>query len=152
MLNVAQIVSVDNISHRNSASSRKRVLEKLSQMLASNTSDTTAEKIFQALLDRERLGSTVLGKGVVIPHAKLPDITHTISAMMTLKQPINFDTADDQPIDIAFALLVPEENRDRHSQHLLQLTTLFRNADVCKKIRATINAEEIFNILLFMDS
>ena len=121
-------------------------------MLASNTSDTTVEKIFQALLDRERLGSTVLGKGVVIPHAKLPDITHTISAMMTLKQPINFDTADDQPIDIAFALLVPEENRDRHSQHLLQLTTLFRNADVCKKIRATINAEEIFNILLFMDS
>ena len=98
------------------------------------------------------MGSTGLGRGVAIPHAILPDITHTIAAMVTLKQPINFDTVDNQPIDIIFALLVPEESGDCHLQHLSRLATLFRNADTCRKIRATINAEGIFNILLFMDS
>lgn len=152
MSNVSQIISIYNIIHRSSVSSRKRVLEKLSQILASNTSATTTEKIFQALFKRERLGSTGLGKGVLIPHVRLPDITHSISAMMTLKKPVYFDTVDNEPIDIIFVLLVPEGNEDCHHRRLIRLATLFRNVDTCEKIRAAVNAKEIFNLLLFIDS
>ena len=150
MLIAAQLASSDNISHHNGAASKKRVLEELSKMLAMNTTVTTAEKIFQALLSRERLGSTGLGKGVAIPHARLPDITHTIAAMMTLETPVDFAAADNQAIDIAFALLVPEDGGD-HLQHLARLATLFRDADSCQKIRAANNADEIFELLVSID-
>ena len=151
MLIAAQLANTDNISHHNGAASKKRVIEELSKMLAANTRATTAEKIFHALLDRERLGSTGLGKGVAIPHARCPEIPHTIAAMMTLEQPVDFESADNQPIDIAFALLVPEEGGDHHLQHLARLATLFRDADACQQIRASKNAEEIFELLVSID-
>lgn len=151
MLIAAQLASSDNISHHNGAASKKRVLEELSKMLAANTTVTTAEKIFHALLDRERLGSTGLGKGVAIPHARIPNIPYTIAAMMTLEQPVDFDAADNQTIDIAFALLVPEEDGDHHLQHLARLATLFRDADACQKIRAANNSDEIFELLVSID-
>lgn len=151
MLIAAQLVNSSNISHHDGACSKKRVLENLSQMLAANTQATTAEKIFQALLERERLGSTGLGKGVAIPHARIPEITHTIAAMMTMEETVDFDAVDGQPIDIAFALLVPEEGGDHHLQHLARLATLFRDVDACQKIRASNNAEEIFELLLSID-
>lgn len=151
MLIAALLVNADNISYQDPASSKKKVLENLSQKLAANTSAATAEKIFQVLLERERLGSTGLGKGVAIPHARVPGLTHTVAAMMTLATPVDFESADSQPIDIAFGLLVPEDDTDHHLQHLSRLVTLFREPDVCDKIRHANSAEAIFELLLAID-
>lgn len=151
MLIAALLVNADNISFHDSASSKKKVLENLSQKLAVNTTATTAEKIFQVLLERERLGSTGLGKGVAIPHARVPGLTHTVAAMLTLDTPIPFESADNQPIDIAFGLLVPEEDTENHLQHLSRLVTLFRDAEICEKIRSAKDAEDIFDLLISID-
>lgn len=151
MLIAALLVNADNISCHDSASSKKRVLEKISHALASNTEATTADHIFHALLERERLGSTGLGKGVAIPHARIPGLTHTIAAMMTLESPVNYESADKQAVDIAFGLLVPEEDGEHHLQHLARLVTLFREPDICQKIRDAENAEQIFELLLAVD-
>ena len=151
MLIAALLVNADSISFHDSATSKKKVLENLSQKLATNTSATTAEKIFQVLLERERLGSTGLGKGVAIPHARVPDLPHTVAAMLTLESPVDFESADGQPIDIAFALLVPEDDTDNHLQHLSRLVTLFRDQDTCSKIRNAPDAEAIFELLLSID-
>jgi PTS system nitrogen regulatory IIA component len=151
MLIAALLVNADSISFRDPATSKKKVLENLSQKLAANTSATTAEKIFQVLLERERLGSTGLGKGVAIPHARVPDLPHTVAAMMTLENPVDFESVDNQPVDIAFALLVPEDDTDNHLQHLSRLVTLFRDVDVCDKIRNANSAEAIFELLLSID-
>ena len=151
MLIAALLVNAENISFHNPASSKKRVIETLSQMLAVNTTATTAENIFQVLLERERLGSTGLGKGVAIPHARLPGLTHTIAAMLTLESPIDFDAADNQPVDIAFGLLVPEDDTEHHLQHLSRLVALFRDAETCKKIRNAQSSDEIFELLLAID-
>lgn len=151
MLIAALLVNADSISFRDPASSKKKVLENLSQKLAANTTATTAEKIFQVLLERERLGSTGLGKGVAIPHARVPGLTHTVAAMLTLESPVDFEAADSQPIDIAFGLLVPEDDTDNHLQHLSRLVTLFREPDVCQKIRSANSAEDIFELLLSID-
>jgi PTS system nitrogen regulatory IIA component len=151
MLIAALLVNADSISFRDPATSKKKVLENLSQKLAANTSATTAEKIFQVLLERERLGSTGLGKGVAIPHARVPDLPHTVAAMMTLENPVDFESVDSQPVDIAFALLVPEDDTDNHLQHLSRLVTLFRDVDVCDKIRNANSAESIFELLLSID-
>ncbi len=151
MLIAALLVNADNISYHDEATSKKRVLENLSRLLAANSENQTAEKIFQVLLERERLGSTGLGKGVAIPHARVPDLTHTVAAMLTLAEPVDFEAADGQPIDIAFGLLVPEDDSENHLQHLSRLVTLFRDADCCSKIRQAGNAEAVFEYLLSID-
>ncbi|HDZ16354.1 MAG TPA: PTS sugar transporter subunit IIA [Methylophaga aminisulfidivorans] len=151
MLIAALLVNADNISFHDEACSKKRVLENLSQLLANNTTAASAEKIFQVLLERERLGSTGLGKGVAIPHARVPGLTHTIAAMLTMEQAVDFDSVDNQPIDIAFGLLVPEDDTEQHLQHLSRLVTLFRNPDICKRFRHAENAEDVFEVLLSID-
>lgn len=151
MLIAALLVKADAISFHDAATSKKKVLENLSLKLAENTSAATAEKIFQVLLERERLGSTGLGRGVAIPHARVPGLTHTVAAMMTLENPVDFEAADGDPIDIAFALLVPEEDTEHHLQHLSRLVTLFRDADICQKIRQASSAEAVFELLLAAD-
>ena len=151
MLIAALLVNADNISFHDEATSKKRVIENLSRMLAANTSAATAEKIFQVLLERERLGSTGLGKGVAIPHARVPDLTHTVAAMLTLETPVEFEAADGKPIDIAFGLLVPEDDTEHHLQHLSRLVTLFRDEEICSRIRQASCAEAIFELLLSID-
>lgn len=151
MLIAALLVNADNISFHDEATSKKRVIENLSRMLGANTSAATAEKIFQVLLERERLGSTGLGKGVAIPHARVPDLTHTVAAMLTLENPVEFEAADNKPIDIAFGLLVPEDDTEHHLQHLSRLVTLFRDEDICSRIRQASSAEAIFELLLSID-
>jgi len=151
MLIAALLVNADNISFHDEATSKKRVIENLSRMLAANTSAATAEKIFQVLLERERLGSTGLGKGVAIPHARVPDLTHTVAAMLTLETPIDFESADSKPIDIAFGLLVPEDDTEHHLQHLSRLVTLFRDEEICSRIRQASSADAIFELLLSID-
>jgi PTS system nitrogen regulatory IIA component len=88
---------------------------------------------------------------VAIPHARVPDLPHTVAAMMTLENPVDFESVDSQPVDIAFALLVPEDDTDNHLQHLSRLVTLFRDVDVCDKIRNANSAESIFELLLSID-
>ena len=151
MLIAALLVNADNISFHDEATSKKRVIENLSRMLGANTSAATAEKIFQVLLERERLGSTGLGKGVAIPHARVPDLTHTVAAMLTLETPVEFEAADGKPIDIAFGLLVPEDDTEHHLQHLSRLVTLFRDEEICSRIRQASSAEAIFELLLSID-
>ena len=151
MLIAALLVNADNIRFHDSATSKKKVLENLSQILAANAAAGSAEKVFQVLLERERLGSTGLGKGVAIPHARVPGLTHTIAAMLTLETPVDFEAVDAQPIDIAFGLLVPEEDTDNHLQHLSRLVTLFRDQGICQKIRDADSSEQIFELLLSID-
>jgi len=152
MLIAALLVNADNISCHDLASSKKRVLENLSHLLVADTTATTADIIFQALLDRERLGSTGLGRGVAIPHARIPDLSHTIAAMLTLKTPVKYESVDNQPVDIIFGLLVPEdEEGDHHLEYLARLVELFRDPEICQQIRDADTGEQIFDLLLAID-
>jgi len=151
MLIAALLINADNIHCNDSASSKKRIIENISIMLAKNTNTVSSDTIFNALIERERLGSTGLGKGVAIPHARIPGLTHTVAAMMTLASPVNYESADGKEVDIAFGLLVPEEDGDHHLQHLARLVSLFRDADTCQKIRNTSSPEQVFEILLAID-
>jgi PTS system nitrogen regulatory IIA component len=151
MLIAALLANADNIDCHNSAPSKKRIIETISQMLAKNIPEVSADSIFQALLERERLGSTGLGRGVAIPHARIPGLTHTVAAMMTLESPVNYDSADNHPVDIVVGLLVPEEGGEHHLQHLSRLVTLFRQTKTCRIIRDANSPEQVFEILLAID-
>ncbi len=152
MLIAALLVDSGNIHCQDdNNSSKKRVIENLSHYLAVNTEVISEDEIFQVLLERERLGSTGLGKGVAIPHARIPGLSHTIAAMMTLSSPIKYDAADKQPVDIVFGLLVPEDDDEHHLEHLSRLVTMFRDPQICQSIRKTTNADKMFDLLLAID-
>ncbi len=145
------LVRSGNINFHDGASSKKRLIESLSTLLAANTPENDADDIFKALFAREDLGSTGLGKGVAIPHARLPHLKHTIAAMITLDKPLDFGESDRQGVDLIFGLLVPEEDNDLHLKELSRLVTLFRQDEICQQIREAKDAEHVFDILLAVD-
>jgi PTS system nitrogen regulatory IIA component len=114
--------------------SKKRVLERSAHLLAPDDTEL-AERVFERLLERERLGSTGLADGVALPHARVPGVSSTYGAFIRLAQPIDFDALDGQPVDLVFALLVPEEATNEHLQLLATLAGMFKEADFRQQLR-----------------
>lgn len=122
--------------------SRKQVIHALASELAKVT-DIPVRVIEDAVMQRERLGSTGVGEGVAIPHARLAAIKAPVGGLMTLKRPVDFEAIDDKPCDLIFMLLAPENAGADHLRALAQVSRAFRQGDVRDKLRAATTDEEI---------
>jgi PTS system nitrogen regulatory IIA component len=91
--------------------------------------------IFDALVSREKLGSTGLGKGVAIPHGRMAELEEPVCAFIRVKNPVDFDASDGQPVDLVFSLLVPEESTEEHLQVLSTIAEIFSNPGICNALR-----------------
>ena len=140
------ILQPGGISVADPASSKKRVLEQAARLLEGNLEEPGAEPIFERLLERERLGSTGLAGGVALPHARMPGIDACRGAFLSLAEPVEFDALDGQPVDLVFALLVPEDANEEHLQLLAELASMFNEADLRDQLRAA-DSEEVMTIL-----
>ncbi|MCU7929993.1 MAG: PTS IIA-like nitrogen regulatory protein PtsN [Candidatus Thiodiazotropha sp. (ex Codakia rugifera)] len=129
------------------AASKKRVLEQLGQRLAESAPGLNQDLVFDALLERERLGSTGLGKGIALPHARMSQISQAVSAFVQLPEGIDFDAIDNQPVDLAFAMLVPEDATDEHLQLLAKLAQMFDDKGFCTALREAKTANELFLLI-----
>jgi len=110
--------------------------------------EVDALDIFQLLTEREKLGSTSMGHGVALPHARTDLTDHAIGAFLKLDNGIDFDSPDDQKTDLIFALMVPEHYTDEHLKILAYLATLFSDEIFCTAIRATTDQAKIHNHLI----
>lgn len=126
-------------------SSKKRVLENISQFICNDIRSMNPDLILSALLGRERLGSTGLGNGIAIPHCRLENCTSTIGTLVKLHNSIDYDSLDDQNVDILFVLLVPDEATDEHLQTLAMLAELFNEPEFCQQLRSAQTAEALFD-------
>ncbi|RLJ16957.1 PTS IIA-like nitrogen-regulatory protein PtsN [bacterium endosymbiont of Escarpia laminata] len=144
-------IVVERIGCQIEAGSKKRVLEELGRRLAREIPALTQDRVFDSLLQRERLGSTGLGRGIALPHARMPQVTNAIGAFIQLQQGVDFDAVDGQPVDLAFAMLVPEEATDVHLQLLAKLAAMFSDAGFCDKLRQTGTAEDVFELICLRD-
>jgi PTS system nitrogen regulatory IIA component len=117
-------------------------------MISENTDDANALEIFQLLTDREKLGSTSLGHGVALPHARTTLTEHAIGVFLKLDNGIDFDNPDNQKTDLIFALMVPEHYTDEHLKILAHLASLFSNEDFCQKLRSLNNSQDLYNNLI----
>ena len=146
-MNISDILSPDHIACAATSASKKKVLEDLSEIIAGHDTDLSPADIFDSLLTRERLGSTGIGNGVAIPHGRVANASKTVGAFLQLQEGIDFDAIDGQPVNLLFALLVPEESTDEHLKILAMLAEMFSNADFCKKLSDAGSAEEIHRLL-----
>lgn len=128
--------------------SKKRVLEFFSTFIAQNTPSLDSQEVFSRLIGRERLGSTGIGNGVAIPHARSPHCKTPIAGFLKLQEPIDFDAIDGEPVDLLFVLLVPEEADDTHLSLLAEVANIMNDADTRTQLRKSESQHELYEILI----
>lgn len=146
-MQLSEIINVNRIKNDVNVLSKKRALEELSNLITQDQTQLSASNIFDSLISRERLGSTGVGYGIAIPHGRIKDCENLTGAFIQLEQGVDFDAMDNQPVDILFALIVPEESTDEHLQVLALLASMFNDEDFRQKLRKSQSEEETYTLL-----
>ena len=127
-------------------SSKKRLFQDLGDVFASNYG-IDGGMVTSALQEREALGPTGVGKGVALPHARLPGLDQVVGAFVRLETPLDFDAVDRQPVDLIFALFAPEGNGVDHLKALALVSRTLRDSATCAKLRANDDPSILHTIL-----
>jgi len=128
-------------------SSKKRLLELISETLANKNKQLNSREIFESLCAREHLGSTALGNGVAIPHGRINGIEGVEALFLQLKKPLPFDADDGQPVDLIFALAVPKLCTKDHSKLLSGIAERFSDPELVEQLRNASDANELRQML-----
>lgn len=150
-MTIADIIHPDRVRIVTDVQSKKRALERLSEILAEDTPYLTATEIFTALIAREKLGSTGIGDGVAIPHGRLKGLDRCVGAMTLLREGVDFEAPDDRPVDLMFGLLVPQDSTEAHLKILRALAEMFSDNNCLERLRASEDDAALHALLLDYD-
>lgn len=128
------------------APNKRQLLQDLAHHAAKVTG-LDSRRIFETLLQRERLLTTGLGQGTAIPHGKFAELERVYGLFAKLAHPIDFKSVDEQPVDVVFVLLSPESASGDHLMALARVSRLLRDTHVVAKLRGTDDAEGLYAIL-----
>jgi PTS system nitrogen regulatory IIA component len=128
------------------AANKKQLLQEIARR-ASEITGEPERAIFDVLLERERLGTTGVGAGIAIPHGKLPGLKRLYGLFVRLETPIDFESIDEQPVDLVFLLLAPGGAGADHLKALARVSRLLRDRTICEKLRGSDNAEALYALL-----
>ncbi len=145
-MDLSDLIKPDAILASLKANSKKQALQALAEKAAEMTGLDERE-IFETLVQRERLGSTGVGGGIAIPHGKLAKLDRIFGLFARLPKPIDFESLDDQPVDLIFLLLAPESAGADHLKALARIARLFREPGVVGKLRASTDKSALFAVL-----
>lgn len=120
----------------------------LAELIANDLPAFDVAALSAALTARERLGSTGLGEGIAIPHCRIKSASALVGALITLSEPIEFDAVDDEPVDILFALVAPEDAAQSHLNALAALASRFNQPQYRRHLRDAETAAELFSAAL----
>lgn len=145
-MEITNILALEGVVADLKATSKKQALQELAA-IAGDIIDVHERKIFDVLLERERLGSTGVGNGIAIPHGKLNGLDQLVGLFARLHEPVEFDSIDERPVDLIFVLLAPESAGADHLKALARVSRLLRDEHVCERLRGSENAEAIYAML-----
>lgn len=128
--------------------SKKRALEQIGNLIGKEVPDLDGQTVYEALIAREKLGSTGFGNGIAIPHCRLKGCASPVSALLHLDAPIDFDAIDGAPVDLLFVLLVPEAATDAHLELLRQIASMLDRKDVRDRLRAADSSTALYQVVL----
>lgn len=129
------------------ATGKRETLVRLAEALSSNDSAIEPSRLVEALLERERIGSTGIGDGVAIPHAKLKGIRRVEGAFGRSRGGVDFDAADGRPCHLFFLLVAPEDAASDHLRALSRIAKLMRDAEVRRRLLEARDAEALYALL-----
>ncbi len=129
-----------------SATSKRRLFQSLGEV-AHDVYGISATDAMDALQDRENLGPTGVGKGVALPHARLPGLTSVYGVFLRTETPLDFGAIDRQPVDLFFALFAPEDAGVDHLKALALVSRTMRDRGICAKLRSNADPSILHAIL-----
>ena len=146
-MDIADLITPDSVMVPLKVTSKKQALQALARRAAELTG-LTERTVFDTLLERERLGTTGVGNGIAIPHGRIESLRSMHGLFARLARPINFDSIDDQPVDLIFLLLAPESAGADHLKALARVSRLLRDRAMCDKLRGTETPEALYGLLI----
>lgn len=144
---VAELLPLCNVVADLEAGSKRELLEKLGALFEAGNAQLARAKIVDSLAAREKLGSTAMGHGIAIPHGRIKGLHETVGAFVRLKTPLPFDAPDGQPVNLLFALLVPQQATDMHLLILSELAQLFSEKPLREGLRSAPDAATLHRLL-----
>jgi PTS system nitrogen regulatory IIA component len=148
---LTDILTAEAILPSLKSSSKKQLLADLAQR-AHLVTGIAERDIFDALLQRERLGSTGIGNGIAIPHGKFPELKRLVGVFARLERPIDYEALDGQTVDLVFLLLAPEAAGADHLKGLARIARALRNTGLAAKLRATRDAAALHALLTVQET
>ncbi len=145
-MDLSDLVITDGVLPNLKATSKKQALQVLAAR-AAELFELEERTVLDLLMERERLGTTGVGSGVGIPHAKVPGLVKPCGLFARIDEPVDFDAIDDQAVDLVFLLLAPEGAGADHLKALARVSRMFRNKTLCEKLRASREKTAIFALL-----
>src|SRR5712675_3559365 len=144
-MEIADLLSPDAVVSHLKAASKKQVLQEMANK-AANLTGLSGRRIYETLTEREKLGSTGMGQGIAIPHGRVAGIERMTGLFAQLDHPVDFDSMDDQPVDLVFLLLAPEGAGADHLKALARVARLLRDPEVVNKLRESRDAEAMYAV------
>lgn len=141
------MITADLIIPNLTASSKKKAFRAIAEEIADSIGGNP-DDLLNALMDRERIGTTGIGCGVAIPHIKIPDTDRMYGVLVRLEKPVDYDAIDGEPVDIIFMLLAPSESKTtQHLKMLAHISRFLKDDKTCAALRAAEEAENITALL-----
>ena len=145
-MEIGDLITLEGVIPNLRVTSKKQALQELARRAAALT-DLKERAIYEVLFERERLGTTGVGNGIAIPHGKLLALTRLYGLFARLETPIDFEAIDEQPVDLIFLLLAPEQAGADHLKALARISRLLRDRSMCEKLRGSDTAEALYALL-----
>lgn len=147
-MSLENLIKPDSVLCNASARSKKHCLEILSELLVRRTPDIPSELIFERLIERERLGCTGLEKGAAFPHCRVAGIESSNAAFMKLSEPVDFDAADGEPVDLVIGMMVPLDMGDIHRADIKLVASLLANESLRERLRGINSSSDLYSALV----
>jgi PTS system nitrogen regulatory IIA component len=145
-MHIADFLTPRGVIAQLRAGNKRQALQEIARRAAAMTG--VAERpIYDVLAERERLGSTGIGRGIAVPHGKIAELPQLYGLFARLERSIPFDAIDDKPVDLLFALLAPVEAGAEHLRALALVSRLLRDAAICQKLRGTDSVDALYALL-----
>ena len=145
-MEITDLITPSRVIPALKVTSKKQALQEISRACAEFT-DLDERAIFEVLIERERLGTTGVGSGVAIPHGKHAGLQRLYGLFARLQQPVDYDSIDEQPVDLIFLLLAPETAGADHLKALARVSRKLRDAETCEKLRGSESADALYALL-----
>jgi PTS system nitrogen regulatory IIA component len=143
---IADLLTPRSVVAQLRAGNKRQVLQELARRAAAITG-IADRRIYEALAERERLGTTGIGTGVAVPHSRLSELTRFCGVFARLERPVPFEAIDDQPVDLVFLLLAPLDAGADHLKALARISRLLRDRAICEKLRGANSADALYALL-----
>ncbi|KII77618.1 PTS IIA-like nitrogen regulatory protein PtsN [Vibrio renipiscarius] len=146
-MQLSEILTLDCTKSAVQCTSKKRALEMISEIVAEHTGQNSTE-LFECMLSREKMGSTGIGNGIAIPHARMQSSDKAVAVLLQCESPIEFDAIDNRPVDVLFALLVPDAQCKEHLKTLSCMAERLNDKLVLKQLRKAQSDQELYDIMI----